>query len=247
VENSVQAKLASYTSSLRLLEDEVQRSLSVQPTKSNTRPASRKEPATKQRTLDIARQQQKSEQQAVLEQRRSVEYEKTALDEGAAVWKDVVAQLTDFERRMRAEMSKQSSASADAGLAWDDTPKNDASQRLRDLLEHMKQLADMLTAKFELSKSRNWNLLIAAIGAEVDALEQGRQLLEGVLRSDGQDSGDSDGTLQGVVGDPAGGSEIHELDKSFETARRRMSNGTAESEDDPDPELLFSRQDIDAV
>jgi hypothetical protein len=49
-----------------------------------------------------------------------------------------------------------------------------------------------------------------------------------------------------AISDLDSGDEIRGLDKSFETARRRASNGTrGDTDDEPDPELLFSRQDTD--
>lgn len=249
VENSVQAKLASYNSSLRMLEEDVQKFLSLKSTEGASRPVSRDgqtsiwELPPKRRTLEMARQHWNEERETFLRQRESVQLEKTALEEGAIVWKDVVAQVTDFERRMRSEMSQLSTAAPKADLEVADTSQDDASQRLRELLDHMNRLTETLNSKFELAKDRNWNLLIAAIGAELDTLKQGRQILEDVLRSsEGEPAGLTE-TAQSDESSPVG-DEIHELDKSFETARRRMSNGT-QSDDDPDPELLFSSHDAD--
>ena len=249
VENSVQAKLASYNSSLRMLEEDVQKFLSLKPAESASRPLSRDDQSSiwelpaKRRTLEMAREHWSEARESVLQQRQSVQHEKVALDEGAVVWKDVVAQVTDFERQMRSEMARLSSA-LNADVELGDPSQDGASQRLRELLNHMNRLTDALDSKFELAKDRNWNLLIAAIGAELDALKQGRQLLEDVLRSANGQPADFP---EAPPSDPPGldaDDEIRELDKSFETARRRISNGT-ESEDDPDPELLFSRQDTD--
>ena len=252
VENSVQAKLASYTSSLRILEEDVQKFLSLRPTENSPRPEYRDGQTSmwqlpgKRRTLEMARKHWNEERESVLEQREDVQHEKHALDEGAAVWKDVVTQITEFERSLRTEMSRQPATSSNSAAAWGDpdVPQADVSQRLQEVLQLMERLTDTLESKVELAKDRNWNLLIAAIGAELDALRQGRQLLEGVLKSNEGQSAALIDTSQNGGPTSNSGDEIHELDKSFETARRRMSDGT-ESEDDPDPELLFSRQDTD--
>jgi hypothetical protein len=248
VENSVQAKMASYTSSLRILEEDVQKFLSVRPTDEDARPASRDgqtsiwELPAKRRTLQMAKETWTEAKDALAQQREDVIYEKEALDEGAIVWKDVVTQVTDFERSLRVEMTSLPSKPDSEGVAG---PSEDhAYQRLRELVDRMKSLTEMLESKFELAKERNWNLLIAAIGAELEAMRKGRELLENVL-------GSSDGGSEQLIDQPAAdttsssaGEEIHKLDQSFETARRRLSNGT-ESEDDPDPELLFSKHDTD--
>ena len=242
IDNSVQAKMASYTSSLRMLEEDVQKFLFVSPTETSTRAMSQDGKASmwqlppKRRTLDMARQQWTEEREIVVRQCESVEHEKAALNEGAALWKDVVSQLTNFERRLRMEMTKQSAASSDSG----------ASDGLREVFDHMQSLTETLETKLELAKGRSWNLLIAAIGAELDALKQGRQLLENVLGITVQQSQKLVDTQDGSSGDPrsSDGDEIRELDKSFETARRRRVSST-DSEDEPDPELLFSKQDTD--
>lgn len=251
VDNSVQAKLASYTSSLRMLEEDVHKFLSLRPSENDARPSPKDGESSmwqlpsKRRTLDMARQHWNEERDSVTKQRESVQYEKTALDEGAAMWKEVVGLVNDFERRLRAEMLK---LSANQSKQLDDDPSNaqgDSSERLRELLDHMSDLMEMLESKLEIARSRNWNLLIAAIGAELDALKQGKQLLERALGGPEQSSNalvdvPQDELVRLVRASSA--DEIHELDKSFETARRRMSNGM---DDDPDPELLFSQHDAD--
>ncbi|KAK3719533.1 hypothetical protein LTR37_004391 [Vermiconidia calcicola] len=250
VENSMQAKLASYTSSLKMLEEDVQKFLTLDSTEDTSRPrssngqASMWEIPAKRRTLGIARRHWKEERDAVMERRESTQHEKAALEEGTQIWREVVAQVTDFERLMRSQMAEQSMQPPDT--PGDSTSAN-ASQRLKELLSHMDRLVENLESNFELAKEQNWNLLVAAIGAELDALKQGRQLLDNVLRSTSSEPDEPDEPAGGPQnGSPGSDDEIHELDKSFETARRRMSNGH-EADDDPDPELLFSRHDIDTV
>jgi hypothetical protein len=110
----------------------------------------------------------------------------------------------------------------------------------------MDMVIDDLESKFHTAEEKNWKLLIAAIGAELDALRQGRTILEGVL---GAPEPEQEPELGGIHNESAiasemeSGDEIRGLDKSFETARRRMSNG--DTDDEPDPELLFSTHDTD--
>lgn len=253
VENAVQAKLASYTSSLGLLETEVKRYLGA-------RPRDRNDTATlaegksvwqlppQQRTLAMARSQIKEEQEAIREQRQGVQAEKEALEEGAILWKDIAAQVTDFEKRLRVEMASLGTAS-DASSAWDDSPESSSGERLKELLTHMDALVSHLSAQHILAEERNWRLLIAAIGAELDALKRGREILQSVLGASIKPEEDLVGAGEDPIapspGDP--GQEIHQLDQSFETARHRgLSNGGQnDMDDEPDPELLFSRQDTD--
>ncbi|KAK4545535.1 hypothetical protein LTR36_002885 [Oleoguttula mirabilis] len=272
VENSVQAKLASYTSSLSMLEADVQKFLSVKPADSGSRPQSRDGKASvwqlppKRRTLEMAREQWDGDRDAVLQQRQSIEHEKTALDQGAAVWKDMVAQVTDFEKRLRTEMAGLSMSSSHS--AWEDPPpqlhEQDNSVRLKELLAHLDTVLDSLETKYKLAEERDWKLLIAAIGAELDALGQGKAILENVLgvtapssSSAGQNGHGQEGREDLVAAETAtngsssradtedAGDEIHGLDKSFETARPPARRMDSDSEtDDPDPDLLFSRHDL---
>nr|POE77538.1 hypothetical protein CFP56_09185 [Quercus suber] len=261
VENAVQAKLATYTSSLSLLESDVQQFLSTPPPATKSQPQSSNGTSSvwqlppKTRTLDMARAQYVGERETVLEQRREIERENEALRSGATVWKEVITQIGDFEKRMRAEMADLSS---DPQSAWDEVPPSPSQQmqpsvRLRQLLAHLQPVLESIETKFHTAEENDWRLLIAAIGAEVDAFRQGKVILEGLLgmhppESDLVDANDP-GVSKDEVEDGDGGQEIHELDKSFETTRpglRRLdSSRTEDSDNDPDPELLFSRGDVD--
>ena len=221
---SVQAKLASYTSSMSLLEAEVQAFLATRPAESDeisrpqeTHTSMWKLPA-KQRTLDIAREQWTSDRNTILEQRSSIEQEKAALDAGAAVWKDVVTHVADFEKRMRVSMADLSKR----------PPFSDGnSERLRELLNNLDTVLEHLQTQHKFAEARDWRLLIAAIGAELEALRQGRQILQNVLGITNDSGGEPRSLVDaeeeddgGELATGNGGDAIHELDRSFETARR---------------------------
>lgn len=244
VENSVQAKLASYTSSLRMLEEDVQKFLSLEPSpeENRTEPeggeSSMWQLPPKRRTLEMAKQHWNTQRGALAEQRESKEREKAALDEGAAVWKDVMGKVNGFEQQLRSSMASMSSA--DPSAVNHIGQPQDPNQRLEEVIQHLDEVIGALDSKFDLARSRNWNLLVAAIGAEVDALKQGRQLLRDLLPSADQHLEDT--ANSSIPSRSESGDEINALDKSFVAATRRMSNGT---DSDPDPELLFSKHDTD--
>lgn len=249
-ENSTQAKLASYTQSISLLEADVQKFLSLQPSVPQPRPdASNGQLSVwqlppKRRTLEMAKAYFTEERDAMIERRRQVEQEKEALELGGKMWMDVAVSVTEFEKRVRAEMS--GADMANSGHAWDDQPQSSPGERLKELLVQMDTVIEDLESKFHTAEEKNWKLLIAAIGAELDALRQGRTILKGVLGEPESESEPELGEVHSesaIVSEMDSGDEIRGLDKSFETARRRMSNG--DTDDEPDPELLFSTHDTD--
>jgi hypothetical protein len=254
VENTTQAKLASYTQSISMLEADVQKFLSIQPSAVPARPDVKDGQLSvwqlppKRRTLEMAKEFFAGEKDALDEQRRLVEQEKEALDLGGLTWKDVAVTVTEFEKKVRLEMS--GTDMANSGHAWDDSPQTTPTERLRELLVQMGTVIEDLRAKSRKAEENNWKLLIAAIGAELDALEQGKNILENVLGETQPEpesvSVDADARDEIAISDLDSGDEIRGLDKSFETARRRGSNGAhGDTDDEPDPELLFSRQDTD--
>jgi hypothetical protein len=248
-ENSTQAKLASYTQSISLLEADVQKFLSLQPSVPQPRPdASNGQLSIWQlppnrRTLDMAKAYFSEERDSTIERRQQVEQEKEALELGGKMWMDVAVSVTEFEKRVRAEMSGANMANS--GHAWDDQPSS-PGDHLKELLVQMDTVIDDLEAKFHTAEEKNWKLLIAAIGAELDALRQGRNILRGVLGEPEPEQEPELGDVRSedvIINELDNGDEIRGLDKSFETARRRMSNG--DTDDEPDPELLFSTHDTD--
>ncbi|EMC94715.1 hypothetical protein BAUCODRAFT_51990, partial [Baudoinia panamericana UAMH 10762] len=184
-ENAVQAKLASYTSALGMIEADIQRFLSTKSAASETRQhpqdgtTSMWELPARRRTLEMAWEQWKQDKDVVLLRRKMVEHEKAALDEGAAVWQKVVTQVTSFERSLRASMADMTGSQS----AWEDPPAQpqDNNERLRLLLEQLDGVIEHIDASLRLAEKHDWKLLIAAIGAEANALRQGKQILHNVL------------------------------------------------------------------
>lgn len=249
-ENSVQAKLASYKSSMSMLEADIQAFLSLEPKgdaalhQPEDGKASMWQLPAKRRTLEMAKQQWQRDREAVLKQRTSVEHEKVALDEGAAMWQDAVVQITTYERHVRAALV--ANAKTSPGTGTDAHQENNGHQDLAGLAHEIDSVIENLEAKSAIAQDRHWNLLIAAIGAELEALRQAKKLFGGSHVEDEQDKLVDAGDSAGAESALSAGQEIHELDRSFETAKRRpISNGSSASDDEPDPELLFSSHDSD--
>ncbi|KAK4634847.1 Autophagy-related protein 28 [Fulvia fulva] len=256
VENSVQAKMASYTSSLHLLEEEVQRFLSAKPytreersTSSDGQQSMWQLPPNR-RNLDMAKQYWTEQRESTVEMRKQHEQERAALVEGAQLWKETVMEVTDLERQIRDEMTGLRPISPESPSAWDDAPPSqpvDHSRQLKNTLGKMQSVISSVEGKLQKAEDNRWSLLMAAIGAELDALKRGKEILAGVLGVTEPDLMDANGHDSK---DDSPGEDIRGLDKSFETARLDEARSPQrkhedDDHDEPDPELLFSRQDID--
>lgn len=251
VENSVQAKMASYSSSLRMLEEDIQKFLSVRPPEDEQQPQPQDGKLSiwqlppKRRNLDMAKEYWKEQQEMTSDREKVHQYEKDALVEGAQMWRDSVVEITEFEKRLRNETSSLRPASPNSQSAWEEpasTTKPD--DRLKDLLRAMDGLIITLDKRYRTADEKSWRLLIAAIGAELDAMRRGRQILAGVLNVVSENLVDTNGNTQ-TPSDT--GEEIRALDRSFELPRPvgGSVSDTTDEHDEPDPELLFSRQDTD--
>ncbi|KAK6438840.1 hypothetical protein LTR95_004959 [Oleoguttula sp. CCFEE 5521] len=246
-ENEVQAKMSSYRQSMELLEDEVQRFLARQPTAVVSRPGSRDGQASvwklpaKRRTLELAKEQLHADREAQESERERVQMERQALEDGAGMWKEVAATVTALEKRIRGDMSSSSMDEPDR--AWDEAPVAAPTAKMRELLEAVDGATTSLQTRLEDAEAKNWRLLVVAIGAELEALRQGKAILSQALGEvePPPDPESPDSATQHFKED-SGDDQILELDKSFEIARKQsLSNG--ETDDEIDPELLFSQQE----
>ncbi|SMQ49955.1 unnamed protein product [Zymoseptoria tritici ST99CH_3D1] len=254
IENSVQAKMASYTSSLQMLEEDIQKFLSFKPVDSTSPSRSRDGSQSvwqlppKRRNLEMAKEYWTEQHKVVELQRKQTEFEKSALVEGAAMWEETVSEITAFEKRLRSEMS---TLTPDSPSAWEDPPSTTAPERLKDILEQIDTVTELLQDKLKTADERGWKLLVVAIGAELDALIKGKEILVEVLEASGgghhseKESQEHLGNANAAA--RSAGETMRELDMSLATARAHSGNVSDADDDHPDPELLFSKhEDTDA-
>ncbi|RMZ88670.1 hypothetical protein DV736_g4097, partial [Chaetothyriales sp. CBS 134916] len=156
LENGLDSKLSSYTSSLALVEKDIGQFLRTPPVPSSL--ASADDAPTSgggggmyalrpdRRTLDMAQEQWLREQSQLGQRKADVEAERSALEQGAQLWRDTVQKIDDYEHEVRKVLDV--------------------------LVAHVSSV--LATAE-----SRGWNLLICCLGAELEALQQARVLLGG--------------------------------------------------------------------
>lgn len=228
-ENSTEARLSSYQTSLSLLNKEVT-SFLEHPPHANHIPLSSApflKLTPKRRTLDMAREFWQEEYTRLAEKCDAVDTDRSALDEGAVMWRDIVKQVADYETSLQRHMQDTVQGS---------TP--DSSE----LLNQMDRMIKYLKEKLELASSRSWNLLVCAIGAELEAFEQGKELLQSTLGVRQKGKGKAKATLlDEVEGEEMTGSAIR-INPKPESVERHFFDS---ENDDPDPELMISHQDVD--
>ncbi|KAI1100297.1 hypothetical protein F4804DRAFT_49229 [Jackrogersella minutella] len=133
------------------------------------------------RTIEMARDWWEGEV-AVLEQRQAtVNRERVALEEGSEIWQQVLTLLVDFETRLNESLQdvvKQrnfASGNPDSILL-------DQYKALKKTLRELRKLEEYV-------ETQGWNLLIAAIGAELAHFNGLKEFLAEMIRSSGYDDG----------------------------------------------------------
>ncbi|KAL1989229.1 hypothetical protein VTN96DRAFT_3776 [Rasamsonia emersonii] len=176
-ENSVEAKLSSYKNSLSLLESEVRQYLQnppLEPLPSTPAESSFYSLNPKRRTLEMAREHWRTEQAELRKRQRGVDAEIRALEEGGPVWQSVIAEVSNFEKRLKEEMQRSigpGSAEARGGNV------EEARDRAKKIIEDMDETANRLEEKLDLAEEKNWRLLVCCIGAELEAFKEARAML----------------------------------------------------------------------
>jgi molecular chaperone GrpE (heat shock protein) len=120
----------------------------------------------KRRTLEMARDWLSSTLATLSTHRDATEKEKGALEQGATMWNDTIALVMTFEEDLRVQIN------GGQQLAVQDLEKQ---------LTRMQTIVRDLEGKARGAEEKRWNLLICAIGAELEAFREGEGLLRGVL------------------------------------------------------------------
>ncbi|KAI1465374.1 uncharacterized protein F4812DRAFT_438467 [Daldinia caldariorum] len=134
------------------------------------------------RTIEMAKDWWEGEV-AVLERRKAtVDKERVALEEGSEIWQQVLTMLIDFETRLNQSLQ-------DATKQQDNMESGDPASILRDQYRALNGTLREVQRLYDYVESRGWNLLIAAIGAELAHFEGLKDFLAEIIRSSGYDNG----------------------------------------------------------
>jgi len=244
--SSVQSKLSSYESALALAEKDIKIFLARPPVETSTTAATGVWALPKERrTLEMAKERYSEEQQTLRAQIKAVQAEGIALEEGGAVWEEVVQEVNTVEKSLRGEMQRMQSPLVET------TGGYGTAQGMKTILQTMIHVRTRMESKLDRAETNHWRLLVCCIGAELEALMEGQAVLEGALEASmagGKSHGEGDAagrthgvaTAQGgLMDDSAPASSPPDLP----SPARGFLDRSEDEDDGPGPELLISQHD----
>lgn len=167
--NRQEARLSSYRGVLRDTEAEIKEFLKNPPITNTiirdeqnltSLPLSR-------RTLDIAKELWNREMKKIQQRKERAQIENEALVEGINVWENCLKYITNFENDLRRQVH-----------SGEDQDEDKSNYQITSIALVIKKLEK----KLQTVENNSWNLLICAIGAELEAFREGRKFLEKSLR-----------------------------------------------------------------
>lgn len=242
VENGVQARLSSYRAALGLAEREA-RGLVARPLLEEegerggggvwALPLER-------RTLEMVRECYEEEGEVMKGLIEGLEREREALEEGGEVWAEVVEAVNGVEEALRTEMKSMR-----------EEEEETREEGMRRMLGRMSETLKRVEESLVVAEEKGWKLLVAAIGAEVEALGEGYRVLDGALREAvGEEEQSQDLLEEGPRAERGGlteGANEHGLEELGDGGGLKATDApldrTEEEDDGPGPELLFENHD----
>lgn len=198
LDNRVQSQLSSYKAALEMAEKETRAFLKRPPARIMGKVGKEERsgiwglPADR-RTLDMAEEHFKDEQQVLKERSKAADTERRALEEGLAVWKDVVREVDELERVLKVEMHRLPSSqpqeqdrnndnSVGGGGGGGGLNNGSAEDGMRSVLRQMQWAKFRLESQLDKAEGQGWKLLVCCIGAELEAVIEGYDVLNSALQ-----------------------------------------------------------------
>ncbi|KAL2151224.1 hypothetical protein VTH82DRAFT_6322 [Thermothelomyces myriococcoides] len=161
------------------------------------------------RTAEMAREWWENEVSILEKRKKEVDKERTALEQGIEVWRGAVKLVSEFEAELRNQLRENGNAERrgggrGGGGSGNGKGKNregtsppttppPPEQTMLAQLERMRDVMVGLEERLHIAEENGWNLLICAIGAELEAFRQADSMLREALRAAGVNVGDGDG------------------------------------------------------
>ena len=180
----------------------------------------------KRRTLAMVGEFYEHESAGLSERLEDVEMEARALEEGGRVWEDVVREVEKVEALLAGEMKQL--AEYDGGDA-----EEQRINGMKRVLETMARVRERVGRHLKMAEEKGWNLLVVCVGAELEALVEGEEVLRNVL---GLERGVDDDMHNMDGGNRKSGGSEKEM-----AGEKGMVEDT--EDDEPGPELLLSADD----
>lgn len=201
------------------------------------------------RTTDMAREWWESEVNILEKRKVEVDTERAALEEGGEVWEDVVHLVLEFEADLRKQVMQRTEVGDPSTNAKGKEREPTAEEIMKKQHENINTVITGLEQQLGIAEEKGWNLLIAAIGAELDAFREAARVNRDILKAAGL-------TVEELV--PSSATEIFREDSgttgnhnSFHTANggsmmtdklmelpTNEEDGVAESDNEVPRELL---------
>ncbi|KAF4611374.1 hypothetical protein G7Y89_g15639 [Cudoniella acicularis] len=167
--NRQEAKLSSYRGALREAESEVKQFLKRPPLYISAVMGDEEgfmALPSNRRTSGMAREWWTKELSQLRTRKQEVEKERSALEDGAKMWQDSIQVVNEFEDDLRKQMT---------------SGESQGSEMLKKQIDKMKEAIEKLQKTADVAEERGWNLLICAVGAELEAFKEGQKILESAL------------------------------------------------------------------
>jgi len=132
------------------------------------------------RTLEMAKIWWETEIKALEKRRREVDKNREALEKGEEVWRETVDLVTDYETGLRKLMHLDGQAIA-TGNGKGKEKAVGRGNTVQQLLRSLSTVTSSLEQKLQIAEENSWNLLICAIGAELEAFREAERLLRSGL------------------------------------------------------------------
>ncbi|KIW61653.1 hypothetical protein PV05_01752 [Exophiala xenobiotica] len=190
LESSKDSKLSSYSEALTLNENKIKHFLRQLPVSQSLRVGADRgmyDLKPERRTLQMAQEQWTGELEMLHSRKAEAENERTALEEGGKLWREVTHRIREFEKNVKVQTTRstQSQAWLDAEEGVTVTPRGEEAQ-IGMVESSLNALIDFLGEALAQAEERGWRLLTCAIGAELlafqeasDALQTGTELANG--------------------------------------------------------------------
>ncbi|ETS73193.1 hypothetical protein PFICI_15138 [Pestalotiopsis fici W106-1] len=130
------------------------------------------------RTIAMAKEWWEGEITLLDHRKLAVDKERDALSEGSEVWAEIMQLILDYERRLRAALSESIQVRPGRG-------KELEGDLFRGQYEDLRRTTKELERNLQFVEQKGYNLLVAAIGAELEAFAEGENILAGLMRAKG--------------------------------------------------------------